>query len=42
MHGDYIEDVVADIDGFQHFCSFCVDKFTVWTVDYLLQYLYAS
>ena len=29
LHEDCIEDVVSDNDGFQHFCSFCIDKYTV-------------
>lgn len=27
MHGGYIEDVVADNQGFQHFRSSCIDKY---------------
>ena len=29
MHEDCIEDVVTDSDGFKHFCSFCIDKYSV-------------
>jgi len=29
MHEDCIEDVVTDNAGFQRFCSFCIDKYTL-------------
>ena len=32
LHEDCVEDVVKDSEGVERYCSFCVDKYSVWLI----------